>query len=59
MLEIRPTLNLLATFCSAGLASLNAGQRWTDYGRKPERDGSRSQPISLAIRTAVRRSTSA
>jgi len=38
---------------------LNGGQRCTDSGRKPEREGSSGQPSCLAICTAVRRSTSA
>ena len=59
MFEISPILYFLAIFVSTGLVSLNGGQRCTESGRKPEREGSSGQPSCLAICTAVRRSTSA
>ena len=39
--------------------SLNDGQRLTESGRKPDREGSSGHPSCLEICTAVRRSTSA
>ena len=59
MFEIRPVWNFLANFFSCVFVSLNGAQRATESGRKPERDGSSGQPMSLAIFTAARRSTSA
>jgi len=56
---VRKRLAPATSFVSAGFASLKAGQRCTESGRKPERDGSSGQPSSSAICTAVRRSTSA
>ena len=44
----QPDLELLArSFSSCALVSLNGGQRWTESGRKPEREGSSGQPSSL------------
>ena len=59
MFEISPTSNFLAKRSSCVLVSLNGGQRETESGRKPERDGSSGQPSSREILTAVRRRTSA
>ena len=60
MFAIKPRLvPVFTSLCSTGLASLKAGQRCTESGRKPLREGSSGQPISSAICTAVRRSTSA
>src|SRR5439155_1097960 len=39
MLEISPMLNFFLNLLSWVTVSLNAGQRWTESGRKPERDG--------------------
>ena len=43
MFESSPSLYFLESFCSCGLVSLNGFQRWTESGRKPERDGSSGQ----------------
>ncbi len=59
MFEISPILYFFAIFWRTGLVSLNGGQRWTESGRKPAREGSSGQPSVLAICTAVRRRTSA
>src|SRR3954470_23731574 len=58
-LEIRPSSNFLRKRSSWVLVSLNGGQRLTELGRKPERDGSSGQPSWREIWTAVRRRTSA
>ena len=55
----QPDLNFFLKRSSCGLVSLNGGQRLTESGRKPEREGSSGQPSCLAICTAVRRRTSA
>ena len=47
MLEISPISNFLAKRSSCVLVSLNGGQRLTESGRKPEREGSSGQPSSL------------
>ena len=49
MLEIRPVSNFFVNFVELGLVSLNGGQRCTESGRKPEREGSSGQPMRLAI----------
>ena len=49
MLEISPISNFLAKRSSCVLVSLNGGQRETDSGRKPEREGSSGQPSSREI----------
>ena len=59
MFEMSPVWNFATTFLSCALVSLNAGQRWTESGRKPEREGSSGQSTRLEISTAVRRRTSA
>jgi hypothetical protein len=59
MLEIRPISNFLAKRSSWVLVSLNGGQRITESGRKPDREGSSGQPSSREMLTAVRRRTSA
>ena len=59
MFEISPVWNFFVSFSSCGLVSLNGAQRARESGRKPDREGSSGQPISLAIRSAVRRRTSA
>ena len=59
MFETRPISNFLPKRSSCVLVSLNGGQRMTDSGRNPEREGSSGQPSSREICTAVRRSTSA
>src|SRR6478672_5289447 len=59
MFEISPVWNFLMNLVSCGLVSLNGAQRWTESGRKPEREGSSGQLMSLAMRTATRRRTSA
>ena len=51
--------NFLAKRSSCVLVSLNGGQRDTESGRKPDREGSSGQPSSREICTAVRRRTSA
>src|SRR3954454_5280258 len=53
--EISPVWYLAASFLTCGLVSLNAGQRWTESGRKPARDGSGGPPGFLAGRHATRR----
>ncbi len=50
---------LLGDLLEDRVGLLEGGQRWTESGRKPEREGSSGQPRSFAIWTAVRRSTSA
>ena len=59
MFEIRPLLKCLVTLLSWVLVSLNAGQRYTLSGRKPEREGSSGQSRRLEISIALRRRTSA
>ena len=59
MLEISPISNFLPKRSSCVLVSLNGGQRITESGRKPEREGSSGQPSSRGDVTAVRRRTSA
>ena len=59
MFDTSPMSYFLAKRSSCALVSLNGFQRWTESGRKPEREGSSGQPSSLEICTAVRRSTSA
>ena len=59
MFEISPLWKCLVTLLSCGLDSLNAGQRCTLSGRKPEREGSSGQSRRLEISIAVRRRTSA
>ena len=59
MFEMSPVWNFLENFVSCGLVSLNGAQRATESGRKPAREGSSGQPMSLAMRTATRRRTSA
>ena len=59
MFEMRPSSNFLRMRSSWVLVSLNAGQRATEFGRNPERDGSSGQPSWREIWTAVRRRTSA
>ena len=59
MFETSPISNFLPKRSSWVLVSLNGGQRVTESGRNPERDGSSGQPSSREICTAVRRRTSA
>ena len=59
MFEINPILYFFAIFWRTGLVSLNGGQRCTESGRNPEREGSSGQPSRFEISTAVRRRTSA
>ena len=47
MLEISPTSNFLAKRSSWVLVSLNGGQRITESGRKPDREGF-ERPAELA-----------
>ena len=44
MFEISPILYFLAILVRTGLVSLNGGQRSTEAGRNPEREGSSGQP---------------
>ena len=59
MFDRIPSSYFFAKRSSWALVSRNGGQAGTLLGRKLEREGSSSQPSSLATRTAVRRSTSA
>ena len=59
MFETSPTSNFFANRSSWVLVSLNGGQRDTESGRKPDREGSSGHPSSREMLTAVRRSTSA
>ena len=59
MFEMSPSSNFFPSRSSCVLVSLNGGQRLTELGRNPERDGSSGQPSWREIWTAVRRRTSA